>query len=547
MLHKLKWGRLGSGKLLLSLLSLFVCFGEARGELARRALELELEDVEGVTGYELEVVRILGKKDRKPPVKFKIKSNKWSAKLVPGKYELRVRSLDSRGVPGEWSPPQQFAVKLPPSAIVKPEANAVIKSAETQSDKVEFEWKPVEGAEKYLVKVLNKAGAVIEETTETGTSAKLKIPVAEAYTWQVIPLAAGDLEGEELEPPGKFEFYGAALDAPKISEVEDTNTAIVNWSKVEFAQQYDYVLEQKDETGNWKAFEHRFQRVPKRTLAKPLPSGHYRVSLRAMADKREPSEVVIKEFNSQNIGSRSPAAVEQVKSEGSYGSKSSFFAVASYYFSMVNYAGVSADTSTGVSYSAMGGTGRLGLGLWFSKDSNWGALLTGDMSGYTLKSETFRYISGSLLAVYRLRLGWLGQLRAHLGGHYRELPFSVGDPLVDGSYIQKNITDAGPIAGLSLCHGFTRKVGVQLNGELYQSAMNINTPNGQSNIAKTSYQVGLLGSLSMSDSLVGFLGYAYRVEQASFNFKDTGLAATPQPNTVSISGHYINLMLEYGF
>ncbi|MDZ4677493.1 MAG: hypothetical protein SGI74_08280 [Oligoflexia bacterium] len=556
MIHKLKWNILASynsrkserrSSAIFILLILFLAIPPANAELARRALELELEDVEGVTGYELEVVRILDKDTKKPPVKFKIKTSKWTAKLVPGKYELRVRSLDSRGVPGEWSPAQEFAVKLPPVSIIKPAIGVAIKSEETQSDKVEFEWKPVDGAEKYKVRVLNKAGTVVEEVTETGTSAKLKIPVAESYTWQVIPLAQGDLEGEELSPPGNFEFHGATLELPRISEIEDTNTALMNWEQVEFAQKYDYILEQKTETGDWKNFEHRFQKTPKRTLAKPLPSGKYRVKIRALADMRGPSEFAVKEFTSQNIGSRSPAAVEQVKSEGSFGSKSQFFAVASYFLSMVNYTGLSADTSTGVNYNAIGGTGRLGAGVWFSKDSNWGSLLIADMSGFTLKTTTYRYVAGSLVGVHRYRLGAIGQLRTYFGAQYRELPFSEGDPTNPTEFVQKTITTAGPLLGVSLAHGFSRRIGFQINVQASHSMMGMKTPNGGANIATPSYQAGLLGSLSLSDSLVGFMGYAYKVEAAKFAFKDVGLAAPEQANTLSITGHYINFMLEYGF
>src|SRR4051794_13889454 len=73
-------------------------------ELARRSLELELEDVPGVKGYEIRVTKILDNGSKKTPVIFKIKGATWSAKLLPGKYQMEVRSLDLRNVPGQWSP-----------------------------------------------------------------------------------------------------------------------------------------------------------------------------------------------------------------------------------------------------------------------------------------------------------------------------------------------------------------------------------------------------------------------------------------------------------
>src|SRR5437868_5616668 len=92
----------------------------ARGEaLSRHHLELELDEVQGVKGYEVKLLRIQ-KGKKKPPAIFKLKKSVWAADLVPGKYEMAVRSIDERGVPGEWSESQEILVKIPAPAIVHP-------------------------------------------------------------------------------------------------------------------------------------------------------------------------------------------------------------------------------------------------------------------------------------------------------------------------------------------------------------------------------------------------------------------------------------------
>jgi hypothetical protein len=96
----------------------------------RRSLELELEEVPNSSGYEVEVTRIVdGKPNGKGKI-FKLESTSWNAQLLPGRYQMKTRSIDRRGVPGEWTDPKLFTVKLFAPTIKNPPENSHFQSAD---------------------------------------------------------------------------------------------------------------------------------------------------------------------------------------------------------------------------------------------------------------------------------------------------------------------------------------------------------------------------------------------------------------------------------
>ena len=117
----------------------------------------------------------------------------------------------------------------------------------------------------------------------------------------------------------------------------------------------------------------------------------------------------------------------------------------------------------------------------------------------------------------------------------------------------QNVTSAGPHAGFQLWHPFTYKFGLQLNGQVLSSMFKIDTPNGQEIVPTISYQAGLLGSYKIKDTMTGFAGYAYRVDQVAYKAKpydggtEQNFAQPGDINEAKYTGHYVNLYLEWGF
>lgn len=537
--------------ILLFLLILGFGFADA-ADVRRRYLELELEEVEGAKGYHVQVTRIMPDGSRKKPFVFKLKNNQWAATLNPGQYELSVRSIDERGVPGEWSEPEKLVVKLQSPNIKNPMSESKIQADDTKSEKVGFEWEAVAGVESYVFRIYNSQGKVIKEEKVNNTSVKKELDVAQRYEWEVAAVFDEKLEGDPT-PRIAFDLIGPKLSEPKNKQVDDINTSVIEWKSVDYAQKYELLLEKKNEKGEWQFFDKKSVAQQSVKYLKPLDTGMYRYKVIAQADRRVDSEPLYQEFKTTLYANRSPAAIEQIKSEQSFETKSRIFALASYYISMVNYSSQSIDTGNAIAYSAIGGTGRLGIGTWFKQDGAWGALLTADMSGFTVANQAQTYVSGFLGVAHRFRLGAVGQLRTQLGMGYRELPTTIAYAATGAPQIsQTKVSSMGPSISTSLAYGLSRKLGMQLNASASPSLINMGTPNGQPQKTKLSYQLGVLGSLRLSEHLVGFMGYAYKIDSAAYGVNtqsalSSGVTNFSGDNEVNISGHYLNLMLEYGF
>ncbi|MBK9295191.1 MAG: hypothetical protein IPM57_12270 [Oligoflexia bacterium] len=301
-------------------------------------------------------------------------------------------------------------------------------------------------------------------------------------------------------------------------------------------------MRKKDEKNEWQFFDKKTVAEEKLAYKNALATGKYRLRVVAQAQRRLNSEPLYQEFETTLFANRSPAAIEQIKSEQSYESKSRFFALASYFISVVDYSSKNYDTNNQIAYSAVGGTGRLGAGFWFKEDGMWGVMTTIDMSGFTVANQTQTYLSGQLGAAIRYRLGAVGQLKGLVGVSYRELPTTLatsglGLPV----FTQTKVSSLGPTISVSLARGLTRKLGIQINGAISESTMDMGTPNGRAQEPRMSIQYGLLGSLRLSDSFIGFMGYAYREDMAAYRANSGS-----NINEVYIKGHYLNFMLEYG-
>jgi hypothetical protein len=95
---------------------------------------------------------------------------------------------------------------------------------------------------------------------------------------------------------------------------------------------------------------------------------------------------------------------------------------------------------------------------------------------------------------------------------------------------------------------------MQTNARAYLNAMALSTPNGEAAIPAMSLQLSLLGSYRVTRDIVGFAGYSFRQDNASYYAKSgnpsvagSGAAQAGDVNSISITGHYLNLILEYAF
>lgn len=527
-------------------------FGASSGLGAdfRRSVDLEWEPIDDAPMYEIEISKHLGGGKRKDPQIFKVKKASWTGKLKPGQYEMRLRSFDSRYVPGDWSPPALFWVRLPLPKALKPAADEQFKAPDDRSTDLLFAWEAVAGAKQYKIEVKSLKGDWNKSETVTETSAHVEVPVAKQFAWRVTALLPDEeSEAEPGEFANRFSVIGAAIETPKIAVPSTEFVRELTWDKAEHAEKYEYAISRLDKAA-WVPVENGTTKLTRVNFNEKHLGGQYRIVVKALADAREPSAEALVEFKVYD-GDRSPAAVEEAQMREAIEKPTNWYTIFSYFITQMNYTGQSRETGYKTTYDALGGTGRVGVGHVLP-GASYGFFGTLDLSGFIIGTQNFTFASGELHALWRTYLGTRTQIRASGGLFYKELPDTIAAAAGSG-YSMSKMSSVGPHVGFDIWRPFTMKLGVQLNGRLYYNAIGTDVPNKLGHVPSFSYQFGLLGSLKLSRNVTGFAGYAYRLDNGAYEARVSRSSDDPSDanpgdvNTVTITGHYLNLLMELGF
>ncbi|HEX4923891.1 MAG TPA: hypothetical protein VFV50_07385 [Bdellovibrionales bacterium] len=535
--------------LLLIYLSVFGATSGLGAEF-RRSVDLEWEPIDDTPMYEIEISKHVGGGKRKDPQVFKVKKASWTGRLKPGQYEMRLRSFDARYVPGEWSPPSLFWVRLPSPKLIKPAPDEQFKAPDDQSTDIEFAWEPVAGAREYRIDVKSLKGDWTKSDTVTETSLKLEVPVAQPFTWRVTALLPDEeKEAEPGEFSTKFAVVGKAIETPKIAVPSTEFVRELTWDKAEHAEKYEFAISRLDKD-KWVPVEKGTTEKTTVKFKEKHKGGQYRIVVKALAQAREPSNDSLIEFKVYD-GDRSPAAVEEAQMREAIEKPTNWYTIFSYYITQMDYAGHSRETGFKTTYNALGGTGRVGVGHVIP-GASWGVYGTLDLSGFIIGTQNFTFASGELHALWRTYLGTRTQIRASGGIFYKELPDTI--PSAQGSgYNMSKMSSVGPHVGFDIWRPVSMKLGIQVNGRVYYNALGTDVPNRLGHVPTLSYQFGLLGSLKLSRDVTGFAGYAYRRDNGAYEARVSRSADDPSDanpgdvNTVTITGHYLNLLMELGF
>ncbi|HWU41891.1 MAG TPA: hypothetical protein VN132_00595, partial [Bdellovibrio sp.] len=198
----------------------FLFLTESQATPYRRLVNFEWEAIEGAASYEVELKQVKTKGEGKT-FKFRVPEAAWNGHLAPGKYILKLRSFDRRGVPGDWNAPSDFNVGLETAVLKYPAAQAQIASKEEETAEVNFEWAPVGGAQKYNFELNSDDGKTKISKELEGTKISLKIPVAASYSWKVSSINEEGIESDAAAV-SQFTFLGKPLEAPKLQKPESS-------------------------------------------------------------------------------------------------------------------------------------------------------------------------------------------------------------------------------------------------------------------------------------------------------------------------------------
>lgn len=529
---------------------IFLAAMQALSAPFRRQVSFEWEPIPGAAAYDIELrpIKVTGESKT---FKFSSVTNNWSGNLAPGLYQLRLKSKDQRGVGGEWSKPEEFQVKLEGLKLVAPMTEKVYAN-QAEVTNVVFQWEPLGGAMSYQLTILNEDGSTLLNQELKANQFSVPLKVAKNYTWS---LDAKSVDGLGSEEPIKkqLQLLGPKLDAPVIEMPDNAFVRELKWKKPRFGEKFDLLLQKRDPASNsykqvYTAKDMTFQGME---FPRSWPGGDYKLQIRSTANLREPSKVSEIRFPVQN-GDRSPAAEVSQLLRNSIDRTSGFFGIASWFITNVKFQGNNPEHGATSSFQASAGTGRLGAG-YLSPVHPFGFVGFVDLSGFILNSKNYTYPSAELNIIYRTNSGDRAEIRHQIGGFYKEIIdiYATGS---SGEYVIDRIASVGPHYGIEYWYAFNPKIGFQLNAHTYLSLFKVKTPNDNAIDPSLSFQIGLMGSYRMNKKATGLLGYAYRRDTLAYKATEGNSGSSTQSlansgdyNQTELTGHYLNLLMEYAF
>ncbi len=161
-------------------------------DLPARTVKFELSEIEGSSGYDVELVSI----DRvwKKNHSFKISGKVLRVRLASGRYRVRTRTYNIENINGDWSQWRDFFVEYKPVENIYPQEGALIKPISKEDEKIIFEWPEIKGVFAYLFEVRTIDDEIIEKKIIKNYFRTVQLPIGQKYKWNIQPLA---YEGQE--------------------------------------------------------------------------------------------------------------------------------------------------------------------------------------------------------------------------------------------------------------------------------------------------------------------------------------------------------------
>jgi hypothetical protein len=505
-------------------------------------VELEWEAVRDAKVYDLEV------KSTKNTFKFQTIQPIWAGRLSPGFFKMRVRGRDKRGVPGEWSPYQEFKVFLDSPDWVNPTSGSVITSSNSEFQKVTLRWKKVFGGKKYNLELKGQNSTFTKNIELTDDMISVDLPVATKFSATIRTANEVLTSNPESDKTSEFVVSGKKIASPKIIPPESLFVREIKWQKPEFADGYSYTLEKQDlQNQKFSVIEEKKDlRGESLSFKKELPGGNYRLTVRAMANYRTSSDPASLRFVVKD-GDRSEQAEGIARLRESIDRLSGWFIIASSLVNSVEYENLNYDlTGTQTSYEAVGATFRAGFGYATVKNP-WGYFIAAESSSLNVTGfGDIRYSMFEVNSYFKMKPNDAGEFRQTAGVVYKELPDLTSNFL--GTVKNKSsISGLGLRYGIEYWHAMSSKLGLQTNAHVFPLLLGQTTTNGQALVPSVSLQAGFLLSYRWSKNLTTLGGYAYRSDKIEYKTAPSAVFLNPGSgkNSVTLKGHYINLFLEY--
>jgi len=220
-------------------------------DASARWIDLEWDDVQGATAYEVSLSEII-ESEETPRGIFSTDSAHWSKEVNPGNYTVRIRALDKRKVPGAWGEPIPVTIKQEDPQPLVPLDNEEILKNETGKNSITFQWGKVYGAQEYTIRIFDHKGEEILSQKTNETEIILDLSDISDYYWVV---TTGFGTQTNTPSPGelkrKFSIRGEKLKSPIIEiDLKHPKGIVLKWAEIYRASEYEVSLSRVNENKN---------------------------------------------------------------------------------------------------------------------------------------------------------------------------------------------------------------------------------------------------------------------------------------------------------
>lgn len=512
---------------------------------ARRWVDLAWDKIEEASAYDLELHKVKEDGSAELFLEQRVQVNKWSKQINPGKYNFRIRGVDSRSVPGAWSDFSLLDIRLPRPIYLNPLNDDTVKALDEYEDIVEFEWKDVEGANAYLLQIWNDEGFDKKINTKN-TLEKVRLAVAKNYKWRVVSLVNLD---DKIPPKAgsgsKFFLQGAPLEAPKIDYKIKDNKAILSWNKPKYTDVYEFQLYKLGLNQKWTIYKqsYDYKNESIEFAVKDL-QGEFRLAIKAIGDSRADSPYTFVEFavkgEEVTVHSIKSQLTNELKKDNpffySYGIEQTF----------LDYYGESRERDTVVETTFKGQRYFLEASyqdfysLWKHRV---GFYLT-DVSNveYSIRLNEFHYLLGKTTLYKGIPFEFAGGL------FYKEDLFITGDAFTNTLSFEK-IATSGPVAMISPYYRYNRNFDLGAEMKVFVHMNAHETPSNED--INTSFSYYLKGYLTYkyrdNETYTGFFGYYVNDISYKASTEGTSVARDGSDNTARASGFSMGLRVNKFF
>lgn len=253
-------------------------------------VEFEWEELLGATAYQVE----LKQKHNLEATRFNSQNSFFKLQIKPGKYSIRGRVADDRGVFGEWSKEEDFQVLPPTPKKLKPISSDLIKpNSKSFTAEIPLSWESTPGIEDYRLRVKNLKGELVQELKVNKSEAKAQLRPG-SYKIEVLSVTPEGLESEPMELTNELIVQRIPVQKIENLTIKEKSTfsfdrveGLKNWVRIEMQK---FLSEKWQEVGVFDLNENSW------TPPADLKPGRYRAFFYNRNEFGEDSEAVSEEF-----------------------------------------------------------------------------------------------------------------------------------------------------------------------------------------------------------------------------------------------------------